>query len=127
MTDIVILDCLSHLSGRLLSKLVTSFVVKAFNVELVLSGVGIDLLGHDVVTSLFVRVVQELDLLQDLETRHSDTLELVDAYCLLWWLVIEGNSLGLSVILANILLGILIVQHTVFPVCELFLVDNHNF
>ena len=48
-----------------------------------LLGKLVDFTSHQIALGILIRVVQELDLLQDLQSANGDLLELVDAYDLL--------------------------------------------
>jgi len=83
---------LPKILGRQLPEPIGCLVVRtALDVELMLSGIFVDFCQHEVLITIFVRVVQELNPLEHLETIYSRLLELIDAYGVLRWLIIEAD------------------------------------
>lgn len=64
-------------------------IVETFNIKLVLFSEFVDLQGKLLAVRVFVRIVQELDFLQDLKTTDSNLLELVDPNDLMRRLVVH--------------------------------------
>lgn len=93
VTDVVILLGCLDLDKVSLGEGLGDSIVLAFDVKAVLLAVLVDLLGHHIVESLFVLVVEELDLLEDLETGDSNMLKLMDPNCLLRWFIVEADLL----------------------------------
>jgi len=92
------------LCGRNLSELIQPLVIRAtLDVELMLSRIFVDFLQHEVPISVLVRVIQELNPLQDLETVYRGLLELVDADDVLRWLIVEADMSTLSIHLSSVL------------------------
>ena len=68
-----------------------------------LSGIFVDFRQHEVLITVFVRVVQELNPLQHLKTVHGGLLELVDAYGIMRWFIIEADVSSLCMHLSLVL------------------------
>ena len=100
-------------------------VINTLDVELVLSGVLVDLLGHVFSGCLFVSVVQKLDLLQNLKSGDSDVLELVNSDDIVRCFIVKRDLSILSVGIAHVLVAVHV--NSGLSVLELFLVDDHWF
>lgn len=64
-------------------------IVEAFNVQLVLLGELVDFLGEVLPLSILVRIIQELNLFQYLQSTNSNLLELVNSNHLMRWLIVH--------------------------------------
>lgn len=88
MRNVVVCRFLAIIS-RLLCDETLFNVVKAFHIKFVLLGEFIDLLGKLLTMSIFVRVVQKLNFLENLQTADGDLLELMDTNDFLRRLVVH--------------------------------------
>jgi len=104
MRDLVVLLCVSQSLCSQLPEPIGRLVVRTtLDVELMLSGIFVDFCEHEILITVFVGVIQELNPLEHLETVYSSLLELVDAYGVLRWLVIEADMPSLCMHLSLVL------------------------
>ena len=98
---------------------------ETFRVQFVLLWVLVDFLCDFVIVLVcLVRIIHELDLLENLESRDSYWLEFIDSNCVLGWLLIEYNAVVLAELSASIFRWALmeISRELIF---NLFVINNH--
>lgn len=125
VTDVVVLLGLLEVLADSLGELLLAWVEDSLDVEFVLLGIGIDLLGHLVMHSLLVLVVHKLDFLEHLKARNGNVLELVDANNIMRWLIIETNWLRLLEAHALVFFVGWVGQITILPILYFLIVNDH--